>query len=96
MGARPAPGGATPAADWPEQMQFLIYPAGTFQAGRGGEISLGVIHDSSKFQTNDYTALFSEECVALVARNNEVRAVTVPVCPDGRTGEQIGITCPIA
>lgn len=89
-------GGATPAADWPEQIQFLMYPAGTFQAGRGGEISLGVIHDSNKFVTNDYTALFSEECVALVARNDEARIVTVPVCPDGRTGEQLGITCPIA
>lgn len=89
-------GGATPAVDWPSQIPFLIYPAGTFQAGRGGEISLGVIHDSAKFSTNDYTALFSEECVALVSRNNEARVVTVPVCPDGRTGEQIGITCPIA
>ncbi|MFC4060241.1 major capsid protein [Planomonospora corallina] len=89
-------GGATPAVDWPAQIPFLIYPAGTFQAGRGGEISLGVIHDSAKFATNDYTALFSEECVALIARNNEARIVTVPVCPDGRTGEQIGIACPIA
>lgn len=89
-------GAADPAVDWPDQLQFLIYPAGTFQAGRGGEISLGVIHDSTKFATNDYTALFSEECVALIARNNEARIVTVPVCPDGRTGEQLGISCPIA
>lgn len=89
-------GGATPAADWPAEIPFLIYPAGTFQAGRGGEISLGVIHDSAKFQTNDFTALFTEECSALIVRNEEARIVTVPVCPDGRTGEQIGITCPIA
>ncbi|MFH9016317.1 hypothetical protein ACH4C6_33655 [Streptomyces sp. NPDC017943] len=25
-----------------------------------------------------------------------VRFPTRPVCPDGRTGEQLGITCPIA
>lgn len=89
-------GGPDAATEWPQELQFLIYPAGTFQAGRGGEISLGVIHDSSKFSVNDYTALFSEECVALVARNDEARVVTVPVCPDGRTGEQLGISCPIA
>ncbi|MFE3378709.1 major capsid protein [Streptomyces anulatus] len=89
-------GGSDPATAWPSTIPFLIYPTGTFEAGRGGEISLGVIHDSTKFQTNDYTALFTEECVALIARNNEARIVTVPVCPDGRTGEQLGIDCPIA
>ncbi|MFJ2882473.1 major capsid protein [Streptomyces sp. NPDC093108] len=89
-------GGAAPATAWPSTIPFLIYPTGTFEAGRGGEISLGVIHDSTKFQTNDYTALFTEECVALIARNHEARIVTVPVCPDGRTGEQLGIDCPIA
>ncbi|MFF1965451.1 major capsid protein [Streptomyces sp. NPDC058232] len=89
-------GGPAPATAWPDSVPFLIYPAGTFEAGRGGEISLGVIHDSSKFQTNDYTALFTEECSALITRNSEARVVTVPVCPDGRTGEQLGIDCPIA
>lgn len=89
-------GGPTPAVDWPSSIPFLIYPAGTFEAGRGGEISLGVIHDSTKFSVNDYTALFTEECSALITRNQEARVVTVPVCPDGRTGEQLGITCPIA
>ncbi|MFG2404270.1 major capsid protein [Streptomyces brevispora] len=89
-------GGADAATAWPSNVPFLIYPTGTFEAGRGGEISLGVIHDSTKFQTNDYTALFTEECVALIARNHEARIVTVPVCADGRTGEQLGIDCPIA
>ncbi|MER6367430.1 major capsid protein [Streptomyces mirabilis] len=89
-------GGPTPAVDWPSTIPFLIYPAGTFEAGRGGEISLGVIHDSTKFSVNDYTALFTEECSALITRNQEARVVTVPVCPDGRTGEQLGVTCPIA
>ncbi|MFI0827284.1 major capsid protein [Streptomyces roseolus] len=89
-------GGPDPATTWPTTIPFLIYPTGTFEAGRGGEISLGVIHDSTKFAVNDYTALFTEECTALIARNNEARIVTVPVCPDGRTGEQLGVACPIA
>ncbi|WP_086729481.1 major capsid protein [Streptomyces carpinensis] len=89
-------GGATPVVDWPDSVPFLIHPAGAFQIGRGGEISLGVIHDSAKFAVNDYTAAFSEECVALINRGPEARVVTVPVCPDGRTGEQLGVDCPIA
>ncbi|MTE20286.1 major capsid protein [Streptomyces sp. TRM43335] len=86
-------GGPTPAAEWPEQIQFLIYPSGSLQIGRGEEINLGAIHDSTKFQTNDYTALFAEECVALVDRSVDTRIVTVPVCPSGETGAQSVLTC---
>ncbi|MGX1514028.1 major capsid protein [Streptomyces collinus] len=89
-------GGATPALDWPSAVQFLIYPSGQIQIGRGEEVNLGVIHDSNKFVTNDYTALFSEECVALVDRSVDTRAVTVPVCPSGETGGQTVLTCPAA
>ncbi|MFI6290031.1 major capsid protein [Nonomuraea sp. NPDC050790] len=89
-------GGLTPAVDWPAQLQFLIYVAGSLQAGRGGEISLGVIHDSTKFSTNDYTALFSEECVALINRGPDLRLITVPICPNGATAAQITAACPIA
>lgn len=87
-------GGETAATEWPSELQFLLYPAGAFQIGRGAEVNLGVIHDSAKFQTNDYTALFAEECVALVNRGPEARAVTVPICPSGETGAQTLLACP--
>ncbi|MCY0957734.1 major capsid protein [Streptomyces sp. H27-H5] len=89
-------GGLVPAADWPAAVNFLIYPSGQLQIGRGEEVNLGVIHDSSKFVTNDYTALFSEECVTLVDRSVDTRIVTVPVCPSGATGAQTVMTCPAA
>lgn len=89
-------GAATPALDWPATMNFLIYPAGGLQIGRGEEVNLGVVHDSTKFVTNDYTALFAEECVALVDRSIDTRVVTVPVCPTGETGGQTVLACPIA
>lgn len=89
-------GGTTPAVDWPDMVRFLIYPAGGLQIGRGEEVNLGVVHDSSKFVTNDYTALFSEECIALVDRSVDTRLVTVPVCPTGATGPQPALDCPIA
>ncbi|MDX2643497.1 major capsid protein [Streptomyces sp. PA03-1a] len=87
-------GGATPATAWPDEVSFLIYPAGQLQLGRGEEVNLGVIHDSTKFSTNDYTALFAEECIALIDRSVDTRYVTVPVCPSGTTGGQQLLTCP--
>ncbi|MDI9829694.1 major capsid protein [Streptomyces sp. KAU_LT] len=89
-------GGPIAAADWPATLQFLIYPAGSLVIGRGEDVNLGVIHDSTKFSTNDYTALFAEECVALVDRSVDTRRVTVPVCPTGETGGQTVLACPIA
>lgn len=86
-------GGATPVTSFPDAVQFLIYPAGSLQIGRGEEVNLGVIHDSTKFSKNDYTALFAEECVALVNRSVDTRRVTVPVCPSGETGAQTDIVC---
>lgn len=87
-------GGAVAAVDWPSAINFLIYPAGQLQVGRGADVDLGVIHDSSKFVTNDYTAVFTEECVALVDKSVDTRRVTVPVCPSGATGAQTALVCP--
>ncbi|MDX3067088.1 major capsid protein [Streptomyces sp. ND04-05B] len=86
-------GAANPATEWPATVNFLMYPSGSIQIGRGEEVNLGVVHDSTKFVTNDYTALFAEECVALVDRSVDTRLVTVPVCPDGATGAQLELVC---
>lgn len=86
-------GGPAPATVFPGEIKFLIYPSGGLVIGRGEEVNLGVIHDSTKFRHNDYTALFAEECVALVDRSIDTRLVTVPVCPDGATGAQLEMVC---
>lgn len=86
-------GGPTPATAFPGSVKFLIYPSGSLVIGRGEEVNLGVIHDSTKFRYNDYTALFAEECTALVDRSVDTRLVTVPVCPDGATGAQLEMVC---
>ncbi|MEV0016690.1 major capsid protein [Streptomyces tendae] len=89
-------GGPNAATAWPDTVQFLIYPAGGLVIGRGEDVNLGVIHDSTKFSTNDYTALFAEECIALVNRSVDTRLVTVPVCASGETGAQTLVACPAA
>jgi hypothetical protein len=89
-------GNATPAVAWPADMEFLIYPAGSLQIGRGPEINLGAIYDSTKFTTNDYTALFSEEGIVFVDRLGLSRRVTVTVCANGAVGPRAAAVCPIA
>lgn len=89
-------GGATPATTWPDELEFLIYPSGNFQLGRGPEINLGVIIDSVTVQTND-EKIFSEEAVALIDRMGLARRVTVAVCPNGEVGARNTVDiCPAA
>ena len=78
-------GGPTAATTWPTDLEFLIYPAGNFQIGRGPEVNLGVIIDSVTAATND-EKLFSEEAVVLIDRMGLARRVTVSVCANGEVG----------
>lgn len=88
-------GGVVPATTWPAEIQFLIYPSGNFQIGRGPEINLGVIIDSVTVATND-EKIFSEEAVVLIDRMGLARAVTVAVCPNGEVGARNDVDlCPV-
>lgn len=78
-------GGTTLATTWPDAVEFMIYPAGNYQLGRGPEVNLGVIIDSVTVSTND-EKIFSEEAVMLIDRLGLARLVTVDVCPDGSVG----------
>ncbi|HEX2243040.1 MAG TPA: major capsid protein [Gammaproteobacteria bacterium] len=86
-------GGPNAAVEWPGAVPFFLYPAGSIQIGRSAQIELGVIYDSVKLATNDHTALFTEECLAVITRGPEYRYVVVPVCPDGATGDQVAMEC---
>ncbi|AMD42755.1 major capsid hexamer protein [Streptomyces phage Xkcd426] len=94
VGAGGAIGQATPATTWPTQIEFLIYPAGNFQIGRGPEINLGVIIDSVTVATND-EKIFSEEAVVLIDRMGLARRVTLEVCANGEVGARNAVDlCP--
>lgn len=87
-------GQAAPATTWPTSVEFLIYPAGNFQIGRGPEVNLGVIIDSITVATND-EKIFSEEAVMLIDRLGLSRRVTVEVCPNGEVGARNAVDiCP--
>lgn len=78
-------GGTDLATTWPGSVEFMIYPSGNYQLGRGPEVNLGVIIDSVTVATND-EKIFSEEAVMLIDRLGLARLVTVDVCPDGSVG----------
>lgn len=88
-------GGATAATGWPADLEFLMYEAGAFQLGRGPQIDLGVIVDSTTVSTND-AKFFSEEATLLIDRAGTARRVTVTICPNGAVGAQTVLACPTA
>jgi len=78
-----------PPTGWPETVQILLYPAGTFVVGRADIINLNAIYDSVLLRTNKYTALFAEEMITIIKRCSRAVLVEIPICPNGAMGPQV-------
>lgn len=77
--------GADEFTGWPNEVTFLMYPAGSWIRGSSDVITMDTLVDSSLVRTNDYTALFTEEGWMVVPMGHDSRAVTVPIDADGST-----------
>jgi hypothetical protein len=79
-----AEGAASAIDDFPDDVQFALFPAGAFIHVDGGTLELGIVRDSTLNSTNDYQ-LFGEsfENVARIAPLQATRWATVAVCPSG-------------
>lgn len=86
-------GNADDFVSWPDTVQFLLYRAGTWIKGGSDVITLDSVFDSVGLGENEYTALFSEEGVALIKRGIDSRVVTVPVCSSGATSGGVLLDC---
>ena len=75
------PGAATPIPALPTEVDFLIYPAGTWIKGVNPVIDLDTIYDSTNLATNQYTALFVEDGWLALQTCPYSRVYTVPVDP---------------
>jgi len=64
----------------------LVYPEGTFVRLNSPVIDLSAVYDSTLLDTNEYTAAFVEQGVALAHRCLGGAAVTLPVTATGETG----------
>ena len=78
---------------WPTEVDFLLYPAGTWVKGAADIITLDIIYDSVGLGQNNYTALFTEEGYLMAKMCHDSRVVTVNVCPDGGTAAGVLIDC---
>jgi len=89
VGGRPMPG------TWPNNVEMVFYPAGSWVLGQQDVISLDAFYDSTKLQQNKYTSLFTEEGFLLLNRcNRSFRVRLTNLCRSGGVGEQVTVCSP--
>lgn len=79
---------------WPQEVQFLLYPAGTWVKAGDDIINLSNLMDSTLLGQNDYVALFTEESWLVAKMGFDSRVVTVPVCANGTYAAPVEFPCP--
>lgn len=80
-----APFGAPSAGalwSWPSEVEWFIYPEGTFLYLDGGSLDLGLVRDSTLNSVNDYQ-IFYEEFNKVVKIGLESYKVTSDLCANG-------------
>lgn len=82
----------TPLTAWPDEVDILIYPAGTYVALENDVITLDAVYSPELFKVNQYHALFTEEAIKVFRRAYQARNITVPLVVSGATGAQVAGT----
>lgn len=82
-------------ASWPTTVEFLMWAPGTVVLGQGMRLDLGIIRDSVLNETNDFTAIWMEECWLIFKPGHEVRKIVVNICADGTTGAHDLTACDV-
>lgn len=84
-----------PITDYPDNVEFILYEAGTWVVPTLDVITLENLYDSTLIKQNKYTALFTEQAFCVINRCNGSRRFTVPICANGNTGGQVAVTCTV-
>lgn len=77
------------ATDYPDSIETIMYPAGTFVELTLDVIRLDAIYDSTGLSTNTYTAMFAEEGIALANVCHDPRRISMPFAVTGLTAAAI-------
>lgn len=88
VGGTGEPGANTPMTRWPETVKFIVYPAGTFLSATEPVIEVGNLYDQAQLRKNKFTALFTEDGVAVAKRGPLSRVYTVSLDPAGFVGPE--------
>lgn len=73
------------ATDYPDTLETIMYPAGTFVMLTDDVIRLDAVYDSVGLSTNTYTAIFAEEGVALANVCHDPRRLSIDLAVTGLT-----------
>lgn len=80
------PGAQTAITAWPANVQFLVYPAGTWVKPVRDVVNLDTIYDNALLTQNQYTALFAEDGFAVLQMCADSRLYQVPIDTSGVVG----------
>lgn len=81
------PGAATPILTFPANVEFIIYPAGTWLKPVRDVVQLDTVYDNAMLTQNQYTALFAEDGFNIMKMCAESRYYTTPLPVAGVTGQ---------
>lgn len=86
-----------PPTGWPNEVEIVLYPAGSWVLGQDDIITMDAIYDSTQLRQNMYTQLFTEEGWLLLNRCNRSFRVTLNnICANGAIGPERDICPPAA
>ena len=80
------PGAADPIEEFPESVQFLAYPAGTWTKIVRDVVNLDTVYDNALLTQNQFTALFFEDGFNVMKLCPESRLYQVGIDPAGIVG----------
>lgn len=73
------------AVTYPDEVEFMMYPAGSYVRGVTDVISLDAVYDSVGLSTNTYTALFAETGMLVAEMCTKGKRVNLPLGVTGKT-----------
>lgn len=87
VGLSGAPGATTPITALPANVDFLLYPAGTWVKPVRDVVNLDTVYDNALLTQNQYTALFVEDGFNVMKMCAESQLYRTPLNPQGVTGQ---------
>ena len=75
--------------EWPESVNVLLYPAGTWFRSMSNVIELGVMYPKEQLQVNRFTRMFTEDALAVGKRCGESVNVKLTLDVSGAVGQAV-------
>lgn len=95
-GTAPGTDGSTAFVRWPDEIEFIAYPAGTWFRSLNDVIEVGNLYDQAQLKQNKFTALFTEDAIGVGKRGIDSRRYTVPLAVNGAVGAAVELAAPAA